>query len=66
MAVLKVIEVLASSKISWEDASKEAVKHASKTVKNLRSVYVKEQSMTIDNGNIVDYRVTLKLSFELE
>ena len=66
MAVLKVIEVLASSKVSWEDASKEAVKHACKTIKNLRSVYVKEQSMTVDDGNIVDYRVTLKLSFELE
>ena len=66
MAVLKVIEVLASSKIGWEDASKEAVKHACKTIKNLRSVYVKEQSMTVDKGNIVDYRVTLKLSFELE
>ena len=66
MAVLKVIEVLASSKISWEDASKEAVKHAGKTVKNLRSVYVKDQSMSLENGNIVEYRVTLKLSFELE
>ena len=66
MAVLKVIEVLASSKISWEDASREAVKHAGKTVKNLRSVYVKDQSMSLENGNIVEYRVTLKLSFELE
>lgn len=66
MAVLKVIEVLASSKVSWEDASKEAVKHASKTIKNLRSVYVKDQSMALENGHVVEYRVTLKLSFELE
>ena len=66
MAVLKVIEVLASSKVSWEDASKEAVKHACKTIKNLRSVYVKEQSLSVNDGQITDYRVTLKLSFELE
>ncbi len=66
MAVLKVIEILASSKVSWEDASKEAVKHACKTIKNLKSVYVKDQSLSVKDGQITDYRVTLKLSFELE
>ena len=40
MAVLKVIEILSNSKMSWEDATKKAVKHASQSVKNIRSVYV--------------------------
>lgn len=44
MKVLKVIEVLAESSKSWEDATRNAVKEASKTVKNIRSVYIKDQS----------------------
>jgi len=52
MAIIKVIEILASSKESWEDATKLAVKEASKTVKNIRSVYVKEQSCVVDNDQI--------------
>lgn len=42
MAVLKVIEVLANSEKSWEEATNKAVEHASKSVKNIRSVYVNE------------------------
>lgn len=66
MAVLKVIEVLSSSKESWEDATKKAVAQASKTVKNIRSVYVQDQSATVKDGNITEFRVNLKLSFEIE
>ena len=47
MAVLKVIEVLSNSNQSWEDATKKAVKEASKTVKNIRSVYVQDQSAIV-------------------
>lgn len=47
MAVLKVIEVLASSNKSWEQATANAVKEASKTIKNIRSVYVNEQSAVV-------------------
>ena len=50
MAVLKVIEVLSNSDKSWEDATKKAVKHASKSVKNIRSVYVQDQSAIVKNG----------------
>ncbi len=46
MAVLKVIEILASSPVSWEDAAASAVKTAAKTVKEIRSVYVQDQSAT--------------------
>ena len=66
MAILKVIEIMASSKSSWEDAASNAVKEASKTVKGIRSVYVKEQSATVDKGKIVEYRIISKISFNVE
>lgn len=66
MAVLKVIEVLSNSEKSWEDATKKAVKHASKSVKNIRSVYVKDQSASVKNGEVVDFRVNLKITFEVD
>ncbi len=66
MAVLKVIEVLANSDKSWEDATKKAVDQASKSVKNIRSVYLNEQSATVDNGEISDYRVNVKITFEVK
>ncbi|MGV6860683.1 MAG: dodecin family protein [Putridiphycobacter sp.] len=65
MAVLKVIEVLSSSKVSWEDATAKAVKEASKTLKNVTSAYVKDQSVTVKNGKVDEYRVNLKLTFKL-
>ena len=65
MAVLKVIEVLANSEKSWEDATSKAVKHAAKSVKNIRSVYLNEQSATIKDGEIDDYRVNVKITFEV-
>ena len=66
MAVLKVIEVLANSDKSWEDAAKKAVDQASKSVKNIRSVYMNEQSASVENGKITDYRVNVKITFEVK
>jgi hypothetical protein len=66
MAVLKVIEVLSSSKDSWEDATKKAVKEASKTVKNIKSVYIQEQSAVVNGDNVTEFRVNLKLTFEVK
>ena len=66
MAVLKVIEVLANSEKSWEDATKKAVAHASKSVKNIRSVYVQDQSASVDDGEITDFRVNVKITFEVK
>ena len=65
MAVLKVIEVLSSSEKSWEDATKKAVKHASKSVNNIRSVYVQDQSASVKDGEVTEFRVNLKLTFEI-
>ncbi len=66
MPVLKVIEVLSSSKTSWEDATQNAVKEASKSVKNIKSVYVNEQSCVVDGDNITQFRVNVKITFEVK
>jgi dodecin len=66
MAVLKVIEVLSSSETSWEDATKKAVEKASKSVKHIRSVYVQDQSAAVKDGKVSEFRVNLKITFELE
>lgn len=66
MATMKVIEVMANSDKSWEDAVKNAVKSASKSVKNIRSVYVKDQTANVSGDNITDYRVNVKITFEVD
>ena len=63
MAVVKVIELLAQSEKGWEDAAKQAVKVASKTVRNIQSVYVKDFQAIVEDGEIVGYRVDVKISF---
>jgi flavin-binding protein dodecin len=65
MAVLKVIEVLSNSNESWEDAARNAVKHASKSVKNIRSVYIHEQSAIVNGNDITEFRVNVKITFEV-
>lgn len=66
MTVLKVVELMADSSSSWEDAAQVAVKRASKTIKGIRSVWVKDMSATVDkSGKITAYRVTCKVSFEV-
>ena len=65
MAILKVIEVLAESDKSWEAAAQEAVREASETLENLRSIYIKEFQATVVNNTIVKYRVNAKISFEI-
>ncbi len=66
MSIVKVIEVMANSGKSWEDAAQQAVYEASKTLHNIRSVYIQDQSAVVKNGKITEYRVTAKLSFELD
>ena len=66
MGVLKVIEVLSNSTKSWEDATQKAVKEASKTVKNIKSAYVQDQSVVVKDGEVAEYRVNLKLTFEVK
>jgi len=66
MGILKVIEkcCLIPNK-NWEVATKKAVQHASKTLKNIRSVYVQDQSATVSGGEVDEFRVNLKITFEV-
>lgn len=65
MSVLKVIEIMSSSKKSWEDATITGIAKASKTLKNVKSAWVQDNSVVIEKGKIKEFRVTLKLSFEV-
>lgn len=66
MAVVKVIEVLAQSEKSWEDAVQVGVTEIGKTVRAIKSVYVKELQAVVENGAVVAYRATMKVSFAVE
>ena len=66
MALLKVIELLAESKISWEDATQNAVNEASKSIRKIRSVYVKNLTAEVDNDKITHWRLNCKITFEIE
>ena len=66
MAIMKVLEVLSNSEVSWEDATKKAVKQASKSVKNIKSVFVQSQSAVVKNDTVTEFRVNLKLTFEIQ
>jgi len=64
--MVKVIEVLAQSEKSWEDAAKNALEEARKTLRNIRSIYVKELEAKVENDEIVEFRINAKISFDLE
>ncbi len=61
--VVKVIEVLSQSEKSWEDAAAKAVKAASKSIDNVRSIYIVDTSAKVEKGKIVKYRINAKISF---
>ena len=62
----KIIELVGSSDVSWEEAAKNAVKTASKSLRDLRIAEVKELDVKIEGGKVVAYRVRLNLSFKYE
>jgi flavin-binding protein dodecin len=66
MTMLKVIEVLAESNKSWEDAAQQAVSNASNTVCNVKSIWIENFEATVENGKLKSYRVNAKISFVLE
>ena len=66
MSTVKVIEVLAQSNKGWEDATQQAVTKASETLHNIKSVYVKEMEAKVENNQLTQYRVTAKISFQLD
>lgn len=60
---IKVIEVLGNSTVSFEDAVQNVINDGSKTVKNIKSVYVQDMQVTVNNNKIAEYRVNTKVSF---
>ena len=66
MSMLKVIEVLAESNQSWEDAAKQAIANASKTVRNIKSIWIENFEATVDGDKITRYRINAKISFMLD
>jgi flavin-binding protein dodecin len=65
MSVLKVIEIMASSPKSWEDATIIAVKTAGETLKGIRSVYIHHMNALVKNNVITEFRVNAKITFEV-
>jgi dodecin len=67
MSMLKVIEVLAESEKSWEDAAENAVRQAVKTLEGVKSIYVEHFEATVDDdGKIEKYRINAKITFVLK
>lgn len=63
-SIYKVIELVGTSTVSWEEAAKKAVEKASKTLEDLRIAEVTAQDLRIENGKVAEYRTKLSLSFK--
>lgn len=67
MSVVKVIEIMSNSTKSWEDAAQNAVLHAAKSLHNIKSIWIQDQSAIVGNDKkIIEYRVTVKLSLHVD
>jgi len=65
MSVLKVVEILGNSTKNFEDAIQNVINEASKTIKGIKSVYVKDMQVTVNENKISQYRVTTKVTFDI-
>ncbi len=66
MSIAKVTEVTASSTVSFEDALKQGIARADKTLKKIEGAWIQEQKVVVRNGEIAEYRVNMKVTFVLE
>lgn len=66
MSIVKVIEVIASSDKSFDEATRNAVSEASKSVKNIKSVYIENMNANVENNQITTFAVNAKVSFEID
>lgn len=66
MAVAKVIELTASSSKSFEDAIRIGIEKSGETLRNVRGAWVSEQKVDVEDGKIVSYRVTLRITFVID
>lgn len=65
-SVARVTEILASSPKSFDDAVRVGIERANKTIRNIRSAWVQEQQVTVEDGQIAEFRVNLKVTFVLD
>jgi dodecin len=65
MSVAKIIEISAQSGTSFEDAVKEGIARASKTVDNIQGAWIKEMQVTVESGRVTGYRVNMNVTFIL-
>ena len=66
MTVAKVTEISSSSSKGFDDAIRQGIERASKTLKNISGAWVQEQKVDVENGRITAYRVNLKVTFVLD
>ena len=66
MVVVKIVELIGSSSKGWEDATKNALAEAVKTIKDIKAVYVKRCNAKVEDNKIVDYRAVVKIAFVVE
>ena len=64
--LVKVIEVIGTSDKGFTEATEDAVSEAAKTVKNIRSIFIKHMNANVENNKIVSYAVNAKISFVIE
>ncbi|MGD0401118.1 MAG: dodecin family protein [Syntrophobacteraceae bacterium] len=64
MSVYKIVELVGTSPISWEEAAKEVIETSTKSLRDLRIAEVDKLDVRIENGKIVEYRARVKLSFK--
>ena len=65
MTIARITEVISSSPISFDDAVQVGVERAARTLENVRGAWVQDQKVTVENGVISEFRVTLKITFVL-
>ncbi len=66
MTVVKVVELIGSSPVSWEEATKNALAEAAKTIRGIKSIYVKRCNAKVEKNKIVEYRAVVKIAFVVQ
>jgi len=64
--VVKIIELIGSSPAGWQQAAEDALNEAAKTIKNIKSMYIKRCTAKVENNKIVEYRANVKIAFVVD
>lgn len=66
MAIARITEISATSPNSFDDAAKQGIDRASKTLRGIKSAWVKDQNVMVEDGKITEFKVNLEVTFVLE